>query len=357
MLTVDSVSSKAIIVAGVDTHKDTHHVAVTDLSGRLIADQSFPVNSSGYRDLLDWVAAHGIVDQIAVELTGSYGAGLTRFLTGAGITVVEVTTTDKATRARRGKDDRTDAIAAAGKLLTGMATAVPKDTTGLVEAIRVIRVARESAVRDRTRALNQIKDLRITLPAHLRESLDGMNLTQIAKHATGYRPDRNQLTDPTQAGKLALKRLGQRVLDLTTEIRDADHDLQTLVSQTAPNLLNHHGIGVHTAAQFIVTIGANIDRIRSDAAFARICGAAPIPMSSGKTHRHRLHRGGDRQANRALHMIVVGRFKNHQPTIDYRDRKLAQGHSKRDIIRSLKRYVAREIYNTLKQDQTTTRHP
>jgi transposase len=356
MLTADSVSQKAILIAGIDTHKDTHHVAVLDMSGQLLADRPFPVNSTGYQELLDWVASHGVIDRIGIELTGSYGAGLTRFLIAAGVTVVEVNTTDKATRARRGKDDRTDAIAAASKVIAGMATAVPKDTTGLVESIRMIRMVRDSAIRNRTKALNQIKDLRITLPAELRESLDGMNLTQIAKHTAALRPDRTRLADPLHAGKLALKRLGQRVQDLTDEIRDADHDLADLVGRAAPTLLSHHGIGVNTAAQFIVTIGANIERIHSDAAFARICGAAPIPMSSGKTNRHRLHRGGDRDANSALHIIVIGRFKNHQPTINYRDRKLAQGNSKRDIIRALKRYVAREVYYCLKTDLTRTRH-
>ena len=356
MLTIETVSEKTIVIAGIDTHKDTHHVAVTNLAGRVIADQAFPVNTAGYRDLLDWASSHGILDRVGIELTGSYGAGLTRFLTAAGVEVVEVNTTDRATRARRGKDDRTDAIAAAGKVLAGMATAIPKDTTGLVEAIRVIHLTRKSAVRDRTRALNQIKDVRVTLPAELRETLDGMTLPRIAKHALGYRPDRTRLADPVQAGKLALQRLGRRIRDLTAEIHDADRDLAALVETAAPSLLTHHGIGIHTAAQFIVTAGANIDRIRSDAAFARICAAAPIPMSSGKTNRHRLHRGGDRAANSALHIIVIGRMKNHQPTIDYRERKLAQGHSRRDIIRALKRYVAREVYYTLKHDLSTTRH-
>lgn len=339
-----------IVVAGIDTHKDTHHVGIVDVNGRRLADRQFPVSTAGYRQLLDWVAAHGIIDRVGVELTGSYGAGLTRFLIAAGITVLEVNTTDKATRARRGKDDRIDAYAAADKVLAGMATAIPKDTTGLVEAIRVLKLARDSAVKTRTKTLNQLKDLRITAEADLRESIDGLSLTQLAKKAASFRPDRSRLTEPGQATKVALKRLGERVATLDSEIRDANRDLTGLVTQAAPTLLSHPRIGIHTAAQFIITAGANIDRIRDDAAFARICGAAPIPISSGKTNRMRLHRGGDRQANSALHIVVIGRFKDHQPTIDYRDRRLAQGHSKRDIIRALKRYVAREIYHTLKTD-------
>lgn len=339
-----------IVVAGIDTHKDTHHVAVIDVAGRRVADRQFPVSTAGYRQLLDWVAGHGIIDRVGVELTGSYGAGLTRFLTTAGVSVLEVNTTDKATRARRGKDDRIDAYAAAEKVLAGMAIAIPKDTTGLVESIRVLKLARDSAVKTRTKTLNQIKDLRITAPAQLRESLDGLTLTQIARKASTFRPDHTRIAEPGQSVKTALRRLGERVAFLDAEIRDADRDLRALVSRAAPTLLTHPRIGIHTAAQFIVTIGGNIDRIRDDAAFARICGAAPIPVSSGKTNRMRLHRGGDRQANSALHIIVIGRFKDHPPTIRYRDRKLAEGHSKRDIIRALKRYVAREIFNTLKTD-------
>lgn len=353
LITVHELQKKTILVAGIDTHKDTHHVGVLDLSGRRLDDRQFPVSASGYQQLLDWVSSHGIIESIGIELTGSYGAGLTRFLQTAGVNVIEVTTTDKATRARRGKDDRTDAFAAAEKVLAGMATAVPKDTTGLVEAIRVIKLARDSAVKNRTKALNQLKDLRITAPSDLRETLDGLSLQQLAKRAAAFRPDRARLSEPGQAMKTAMKRLGERVLQLNTEISDHDRDLTQLVGQAAPRLLSRPRIGVHTAAQLLVTAGANIGRIRNDAAFARICGAAPIPASSGKTTRMRLHRGGDRQANSALHIVVIGRFKDHKPTIDYRDRRLAQGHSKRDIIRALKRYVAREVFNTLKADLAT----
>ena len=343
-------STATIVVGGIDTHKDTHHAATLDLQGRVLGDEEFPVSTAGYRMLLDWIASHGILDRIGVELTGSYGAGLTRFLTAAGVTVLEVNTTDKATRARRGKNDALDAVAAAQKVLAGMATAVPKDTTGAVESVRIMKLARSSAVIDRTKALNQLKDLRVTAPAQLREQLDGMTLRAVAKRARGFRPDRTMIGDPLHATKLAMKRLGDRIGDLDTEIADATADLETLVTELAPTLLARHGIGVQTASQFIITAGANITRIRSDAAFARICGAAPIPVSSGKTTRLRLHRGGDRQANSALHIIVIGRMKNHTPTKAYLEKKLAQGKSKRDVIRALKRYVAREVFNTLKND-------
>jgi len=354
LATQNRPARKTIVVAGVDTHKDTHHAAVLDLNGRVLGDREFPVNTTGYKTLLDWVAGFGVLDRIGVELTGSYGAGLTRYLTNANVSVLEVNTTDRATRARQGKDDAIDAIAAAQKVLSGMASAIPKDTTGATETVRMLKLARDSAVKARTKTLNQIKDLRITIPAELREQLDGLTLKAIAKKARAFRPDRTRLTDPVQGAKVALQLLGDRVHTLTAEIKVADKDIRALVTALAPTLLGRPGIGIHTTAQFLVTIGANIDRITDDAAFARICGAAPIPVSSGKTHRMRLHRGGDRQANSALHIIIVGRFKHHQPTKDYLARKLAEGKSKRDVIRALKRYVARDVFNTLKTDLNRT---
>lgn len=351
MLTREPAQAQAtIVVVGVDTHKDTHHGAVLDLNGQVLGDQEFPVTTAGYRQLLDWAAGFGVVDKFGIELTGSYGAGLTRFLTGAGVTVLEVNSTDRATRARLGKDDRIDAISAAQKVLSGMATALPKDTTAVTEAIRVLKLARDSAVKSRTIAVNQLKDLRVTAPAELRESLDGLTLPQLANKAAAFRPDQPRIAEPVQAVKTAMKRLAERVLALDVEIKDGEKDIVVLVEATAPTLLARPGIGPHTAAQFLITIGPNINRIRSDAAFARICGAAPVPVSSGKTNRMRLHKGGDRQANSALHLIIIGRFKNHAPTQAYRDKKLAQGHSKRDVIRALKRYVAREIFKILKTD-------
>lgn len=350
LITEHAPQQATIVVAGVDTHKNTHHVAVLDLAGRVLGDREFPVSSTGYRSLLGWVSAHGVIDRIGVELTGSYGAGLTRYLTAEGVTVREVNTTDKATRARRGKNDTIDAIAAAQKVLAGMATATPKNTTSSIESIRVLTVVRDSAVKNRTQALNQLGALLVTAPAELRELLDAMNLSQVATRARSFRPDRARLADPVQAVKIALKRLGDRIQDLDLEIAAADKELKTLVTATAPTLLACYGIGTHHAARFLITASSNINRIRSEAAFARLCGAAPIPISSGKTRRMRLHRGGDRQANKALHMTIIGRFKNHPPTAAYRAKKHAEGHSKRDTIRALKRYLAREVFNALKTD-------
>jgi transposase len=338
-----------VVVAGVDTHLDTHHVAVVTLTGRPVADAAFPATSAGYRALLDWVAAHGVIDRIGVELTGSYGAGLTRHLLAAGVTVLEVNTADRATRARRGKDDRTDAIAAAGKVLAGTATAVPKDTSGPIESMRLLHSARESAVKARTQALNELQAVRTTSPAGLRESLP-TTTSALVTAAARLRPDPARLATPEQAAKLALRRLATRIRHLTEEIEDAERDLTALVAATAPTLLAAVGVGPITAATLLVAVGQNIDRIRSEAALARLTGTAPIPVSSGRTSRHRLHRGGNRQANRAIHTIALTRLAHDQRTRDYRDRRLAEGLSKRDVIRVLKRAIVREIYRCLKTD-------
>lgn len=351
MLTTQPHQRQAtIVVAGVDTHKDTHHGAVLDLAGRLLADQQFPATTAGYRQLLDWIASHGVIDQVGIELTDSYGAGLTRHLKSEGVTVVQVTTTDKASRARRGKSDQLDAIAAAQKVLAGMAVATPKDTTGIVESIRMLTIVRDSAVKDRTAAANQFAAVLVTAPAGLREQLDGLKPTARRNTARAFRPELARLAEPIQAAKQVLKRLATRIAELDAEITAADKELAALVATVAPTLVASFGIGTHTAARLLMTASSNIDRIGSEASFARLCAAAPIPVSSGKTNRMRLHRGGDRQANRALHLIIIGRMKNDPKTKAYIAKKLADGKTKKDAIRALKRYVAREVFNTLKRD-------
>lgn len=342
-----------IVIAGVDTHADTHHAAVIDTQGRHLADRGFAATAAGYQQLLEWVAGHGVIDTVGVELTGSYGAALTRYLTGAGVTVREVNTTDKATRARRGKTDQADAYAAAEKTLAGMATATPKDTTGNSEAIRVLTLVRSSAVTSRTKAWNQLRALLVTAPAELRDRLRAMTPAKLHAAITALTTPEDADT-VTRATITALHRLTARITALTLEINDADHDLELLVTATAPTLVNRPGIGIHTAARLLICVADNGGRIHSEAALARIMGACPIPASSGKTTRMRLNRGGDRKANSALHMIAVGRLRHDPRTRTYRDNAHARGQSTRDAIRSLKRAIAREIYNTLKTDGIIT---
>lgn len=339
------------VIGGVDTHKSTHHAAALDLNGAVLGDAEFPTTTAGYQALLDWLAGFGVIDRVGIELTSAYGAGLTRHLTAAGITVLEVNTTDRATRARLGKDDRSDAIAAARKVLSGMASAVPKDTTGVVESIRMLSQIRDSAVTGRTVAWTQLRNLMVTSPAQVRERFEHLTPARLLK-AILAEPTQ-QVTvglDPAVGALRVMQVLAARIQAQDTEIRDLGRDLTLLVTATAPTLLEQPQIGVHTAAQLLMTAADNIDRVTTEAKFARLTGSAPVPASSGKTTRMRLHRGGDRQANRALHLIAVGRMKNHQPTRDYVAKKLAEGKTKRDAIRCLKRFIARETYGILKHD-------
>jgi transposase len=355
MATTTLKTQSQIVVAGVDTHADTHNVTVLGSDGRWLGNDEFPTTPTGYQTLLDWVGGFGVIDRFGIELTGSYGAGLTRFLLGQGIEVIEVDIPHPNTRARKGKDDRIDSEAAARKVLSGEATTIPKDTTGAVEAIRQLKVARDSAVKSRTIALQNIRDLLVTAPADLRESVAGLKTLQAkAKHFALCRPDTGKLHDPVQACKAALKALGKRVVFFNDEITDADKAMAALVAETAPTLLSLDRVGTQHAAQLLITAGSTPNRIRSEAAFARLCGVAPVPISSGKTHRMRLHRGGDRQANKTFYMIVINRLGKHQPTRDYMARRTADGLSKKDVIRCLKRYLVREIFQALKKDLNWT---
>ncbi|GAA1000271.1 IS110 family RNA-guided transposase [Subtercola frigoramans] len=342
------------IIVGVDAHKDTHHAVVLDSTGIRLADRKFSTTELGYRELLSWSTRFGLVDRIGVESTGTYAAGLTRSLRTAGIDVMEVNTPHPHTRSRKGKDDAIDAEAAARKVLAGEAVAIPKDTTGTVESIRLLTVAKSSAVKARTACLVQLQDVLVTAPSDLRERITAATGRGKATQCAALRPDRSNLDDPYQAAKFTLRCLARRVIELEHEIGEIDCALEELVTRTAPTLLSRQGIGVSHAAQFLVTAGQNASRLGSEAAFARLCGVAPVPVSSGKTSRMRLHRGGDRQANRALHLIVVLRLRYDARTITYMERRRAEGLSKKDVMRCLKRFVAREIFNDLKTDLTAT---
>ena len=325
-------------------------------SGTRPGDREFPAHRAGYQQLLDWIADHGLITVIGVESTGSYGAGLTVHLLAAGIEVLEVTWPDKVTRAKRGKSDVIDAESAARAALNGTATARPKIKTGIVEAIRVIKVPRDRAVRDRTAAFGQLRDLITTAPGVIHDELIGLTGRQRLAKAVSYRPDPSRLDDPVQATKHALRTVARRIQSLDAEIKPADQALATLTKRAAPSLLAMHQVGVQTTAQLVITAGQNIDRMHSEAAFARLCGVAPIPASSGHTSagRVRLNPGGDRQANCALYMIITGRLGNHPPTQAYFARRTAEGKTTAETIRCLKRHLARSIYRALKQDLMTS---
>jgi transposase len=338
------------VTGGIDTHSATHHAAALDDVGRLLGTREFPANPAGYAQLVDWLESFGPVTAIGVEGTASYGAGLTRFLRRRQLRVIEVNRPNRRSRRTRGKSDPLDAESAARRALAGEDHVIPKDTTTIVEAIRVLRIARTGAVKSRTAAYNQLKDLIITAPDPLLETLRGETLQRVALESARLRPDMNRLADPTQATKLALRTIAARVAGLDTEIATLDTQLAELVTAAAPRTLALLGVGVEHAAQLLITAGANPERLRSEAAFAALCAASPIPASSGKTNRHRLNTAGDRDANRALYMITLVRLRYCPDTRTYINRRQADGLSKREAIRCIKRYVARQAYHAIRAD-------
>ena len=335
-----------VVIGGVDTHGQTHHAAVIDEVGRQLGDREFTASPAGYRALAAWLGQHGTLEMIGVEGTGTYGAGLARYLRMVGLTVVEVDRPDRKSRRAHGKSDPLDAYAAAKAVLSGSAAGVPKLRDGRVEAIRALRVARSSAVKARSQATNQIKALIITGPPELREQLRHLPTAKIIVSCARLRPG-HQLGDPAQATKTALRRLAQRHQQLSEQISEADHEIAQLVGDVAPDLLTLPGVGPEVAGQLLTSAGDNPDRITSEAAFAHLCGVAPVPASSGRVHRHRLNRGGDRHANNALYIIVLNRLRHDPRSRAYVERRTQEGLSKPEIIRCLKRYVAREIYRAL----------
>jgi transposase len=345
-----------VVTGGVDTHRDFHVAAVLNRYGALLAHAKFPATAAGYAQLLDWLAGFGPVARVGVEGTGSYGAGLTRFLTGRGIEVLEVNRPDRAQRRRRGKSDPIDAENAARAVLAGTATATPKSGTGPVEAIRALKIERDSAKKARTAALNQMHNLVLTAPEPLRAQLEALTKTTLPIHCARLRPG-TDLTDPTNGHKKALRGLARRVLALTAEIDELGTDLDHLVRAVAPTTTALKGAGPDTIAQLLITIGDNPDRFRNEAAFAALCGVSPVPASSGRTHRHRLNRGGDRHANSALHMITLSRLAHDPDTRAYRERRLSENLTDREAIRCLKRYLARRLFKTLRHDLRTLTHP
>lgn len=330
------------ITGGVDTHRDNHVGAALDGLGRVLATASFPATTTGYKSLLAWLETFGRVVGVGVEGTGAWGAGLSRFLTAAGVTVIEVIRPNRQSRRRHGKSDTTDAVAAARAVLSGEASGHPRGGEGPVESLRLLKVARRSAVKQRTMVANQIHSVIATTPEQLRAHLRGLSLHRIVDLAASYRP--GDCSAPLEAAKITLKTLSRRHRYLTSEISELDGHIGQLVEVAAPpGLLALCGVGPQTAADLLITAGSNPDRLKSGASFAALCGTSPVDASSGRQQHHRLNRGGDRQANAALYRIVIVRLRYHQPTRDYMNRRLKDGLTKPQIIRCLKRYVAQEI--------------
>ena len=319
--------------------------AVIDQTGRLLGIQGFPASTRGDVALVTWAEGFGPVERVGVEGTGTFGAGLTRFVPAYGLAVVEVARPDPSMRRQRGKSDPIDAQAAARATLAGVATATPKTREGQVEMIRLLPVARRGAMKARVAAAEQLYGVLCSAPEELRQPLLGLKTKALVRAGAALRP--GPLTSTTAATKTTLWSLARRWQQLQAELDQLDLQLQALVTSAAPTLVALPGVGIETAGQLLVTAGDNPQRLRSEAAFAHLCGAAPIPASSGRTDRHRLNRGGDRRANNALWRITLVRRRCHPPTKAYVQRQTNQGLSKLDIMRCLKRYIAREIYHQL----------
>lgn len=339
------------IVGGVDTHLDVHVGAVVDHIGQIVATKSFPATPGGYRQLLRWMRRYGVLRQVGVEGTGAYGAGLCRYLLREGVEVIEINRPDRQRRRRLGKSDTTDAEGAARAVLSGDAHVVPKTGDGKVEGLRCVRIARRSACKARTQTALQIRDLILTAPDELRDQLGGLKTAERAARCARFRC--GDLSEPTQVIKRALRILGRRYESLSAEIAELDELSAGLCAKINPALLGVKGVGPEVAATLLVIAGDNPERLRSDGAFAKLCGAAPIEASSGRVVRHRLNRAGNRQGNSALWRIVLVRMATCPRTQAYVQRRTMEGRTKKEIIRCLQRYVAREIYSLLVNDRVT----
>jgi transposase len=331
---------------GGDTHLDFHVAVVLDHLGRRLGESKAPTTLKGYRKLLSWAEGFGPVGCAGVEGTGSYGAGLARHLKAAGIAVVEVERPKRRHLRRNGKSDPKDAEAAARAVLAGQGAGVPKSGDGRVEMIRTLRSARRSAVKARVQAANLLNAMLVTAPEALRRPLRGFPTKELVAVVGRFRLA-NEPDDVEGATKFALRSVARRYQVLSEEIACLDAQLKRLVAQVSPELVSLAGVGTHHAATLLVLAGDNPDRLKSEASFASLCGVSPIEASSGKVVRHRLNRGGNRDANRALHMVCVVRMGSDRRTKAYLARRLVEGKSKWEIMRCLKRYIAREVYRVL----------
>jgi transposase len=335
------------VVLGVDTHLDVHVAVALDGLGRHLGELPVPTTEKGYGALVSWAEGFGPVDCAGVEGTSSYGAGLARHLRAMGIEVREVERPKRRHLRRKGKSDSRDAQSAARAVLAGETAGVPKSGDGQVEMIRVLRAARRSAVKARSQSANQLRGLLVTAPETLRRRLRGLLTKRLVAVAARFRPG-NDPEDVEAATKFALRSMARRYQALSLEIAELDSQLDRLVAEAAPELTSvPAALGTDHAATLLLTAGDNPERLGSEAAFASLCGVLPVEASSGKVVRHRLNRGGNRDANRALHLICVVRMRVDERTRRYVARRTAEGKSKREIMRCLKRYIAREVYRVL----------
>ena len=342
------VADELDYVVGVDTHRDEHVLAVvTSPAGAVIARTAVAANGRGYREALRFADRYAVGRRCwAVEGSGSYGAGLARTLGGCGETVLELSRTPRSERRLQGKNDELDAVATARAALASETLALPRSGERR-EALRLLLIARRSAVDVRREALTQLRAVIVTAPDRLRDELRTLPAGRLLDRCRGLR--RSARSDPDElAARLVLRSLARRIGAATIEAGELEGEILTHVRLLAPQLLDEPGVGPIVAAQILVA-WSHPGRLRSEACFARLAGVAPVPASSGQTRRYRLSRGGDRQLNRALHTIILHRRQHDQATKDYIARRVAEGKSRREATRSLKRYLARHLYRLLQQ--------
>lgn len=345
---MDERDLKHEVILGVDTHLDSHVGVVIDEVGHVLGTLATPTHAAGYVQLLNWARSFGDLQRAGVEGTGTYGAGLARSLRAQGVVVWEINRPDRSNRRLRGKSDPTDAESAARAVLSGNASAVPKSQSGAAEALRIASVARRSAVKAKTQAINQLRALLITAPDAIRAKLWKSKPEDCVAGCAHLRSFGDTVLLQTLARMLRL--LARRWLNLTAELRELDATLEALTKRLAKRLRAQFGVGPQSAATLLAVAGDNPERLRSEAALAALCGASPLQASSGKTIRHRLNRGGDRSANNALWTIAMVRMRSEPRTRAYVARRTAEGMSNKEIHRCLKRYIVRELYPLILAD-------
>jgi transposase len=346
-------TSEIDLVAGVDTHLDTHTAALCDARGRVISQLQAPATPAGYQQMLAWARAAAGDQQLvwAVEGTRHYGLGLARHLAGQGQRVTEIDSTRHIAKRKAGKSDPIDAVRAARELLARPEPAQLR-ADGNREALRLLMIDRDNAVQSAKTARTVLASVIVTAPAGLREDLRHLPATRRAPACAALTcpPDTDRLTQITYQ---TLIRLGERVTGLYAVAADLETQIAGIVEDLAPGLVAAEpGLGALSAAQILLS-WSHAGRITTEQAFAMLSGTAPVPVSSGRTDRHRLSRLGDRQLNRALHIIAVTRMRCHPPTLAYVQRRRAEGKTDKEIRRCIKRYLARHLYRTLNGLDTT----
>jgi transposase len=340
---LEPVAPDRFVIGGADTHADTVHVAAIDQLGRTLGDREFATTPSGYRAALAFLCEHGTLSEVGVEGSSSYGVGFTAVLHDNGILVREVSRPDRSQRRRQGKSDPIDAYQAARAVLDGRAGTIAKNQQ--IEQLRALLNARKSAVKAATAAMNQIHQMLVNAPTALREKYRPLKESPLVAALSSSRPGTARRDHRPHL--FALKVLAQRHQFLHDQADTLEAEIAAMVADTNHALMATHGIGPITAAQLLITAGDNPERLRGEASFAALCGTAPVPASSGRTTRHRLSRGGDRAANAALHTIATVRMSSERRTQAFVARHRDKGRSNLEILRLLKRAIAREAFHLL----------